>query len=195
MVWTPRNTGFKRRRDGTIIVDGRGTNSPLTLFTVATGGELVEERAGSLLSDSDVCLKCGVTFNAVRSWLKIGLRADADPDFASFAHAWAQAKVHVREQLLEAVRESIKPFTPAEPSQKPGDVKSAQWLIERFDEPGPPRRLDHEDLLAEVQSEDQSVDTLFSDPPEELIEGIRRNRAHILAILESIDAESRPKLT
>jgi hypothetical protein len=165
-----------------------GARTPGGAFTVEKGKELIAARQDEFLDDADICLQCGVTFDTVRGWFKKGLRAGAPPEFVTFSEGWARAKIKRKKYLIELVHKSALDYDGDNPHCR-GAANSAMWLLSRLEQGRLVRHMDFEEILAEVQGEDDTVDQLLTNPPEELIDGFRRNLPALKALLLELETE------
>lgn len=159
---------------------------------------LVDTRRTSMLSDVDVCTKCGVSKRTVEWWVKEGLKEDAREPYLSFAEDWTRSKIAVKERLLARIDKASQTFK-GKDATKRGDYKAAAWQLARMapkefgsmvehqgEQAG---TIDVERLLEEATQEAGSLDSVLLAPPQSLIDAFKRNLPAIRAILDQIDAE------
>lgn len=170
-----------------------------TLLTPELHASLCEDREGPL-PDKDVCIKNGVDSGLVRLWVKDGLRRNAQEPFKSFAMEWCQAKIRRKEDLLAIIDTAMKKCREGEDPKARGDYKAATWLLERAYplEFGSMVQLrgkqdgdiNIEEILMELEGEGESLDSVLLNPPQPLLDAMRRNISSLRELLDELEAET-----
>jgi hypothetical protein len=159
-----------------------------SMLTPALHAQLLELRSNTKLFDAQVAMRCGVSYNTLKYWVKLGLLPNAKEPYFSFARDYSNA-------VIDQEREALANAT--------GEKKSSygeQWWLERRhpkrwgnrlpeQTPNPSADLDIHTLLEEATGEQEKLILLFNDPPAELEAAMRQSATAILAMLARAPSE------
>lgn len=175
---------------------GDGRDGQVSLLTPELADSLVLGVRQRKLFDSQNAIANGVHPTTLKRWIEQGLSENAVEPYRSFAMRYAKELVADEEEAVGEVRAGALPFQGDDKFHKPGDWKAAAWYL-RYRYPTrwgdasrvPKEGLDIEEILNDVHQKPELLKELFANPPQELIDAVKANRAAFEALLDTTAEE------